>query len=214
MVSNVSHFSHPKHELKFREYHLSRQCALCGEKLTGSGYSCHHRLCEFDLHEECARYPETLRSFFAHPWHDLTLSSRTDGRRSTCELCREEKVPAGVFLYRCAPCGFAVHPRCSRLPQTARSEELHPDHGLSLTAMPSAGTTCAACREPCGVWVYRCGLCDVDLHIDCLHGARSSRGKNGKGWSSALGEVLGVEVMESLAEVAVAGEGVASMLFQ
>ncbi|XP_066341231.1 protein VACUOLELESS GAMETOPHYTES-like [Miscanthus floridulus] len=127
MAMPAAHFSHPKHELKFREYHLSRQCDLCGEKLTGSGYSCHHRLCEFDLHEEGARYPETLRStacsfdrcFFAHPWHDLTLSSRTDGRRSTCELCREEKVPAGVFLYRCAPCTRGA--RACRRPRAARS---------------------------------------------------------------------------------------------
>ncbi|XP_066342497.1 uncharacterized protein [Miscanthus floridulus] len=170
MAMPAAHFSHPQHELKLRtKYHLPRLCDLCGEKLTGSGYSCHHRLCGFDLHEECAKYPETLSSFFAHPWHDLTLARTDDDGRRVCDLCREE-VPAGVFLYHCAPCGFGVHPRCSRLPQTA-SSNLHPDH--SLTALPDVGA-CAACREPCFVWVYRCGLCNFDLHIECLHGARPS----------------------------------------
>jgi hypothetical protein len=197
MAVPAAHFSHPKHELKLRAYHLSRQCALCGEKLTGSGYSCHHLFCDFNLLEECAKYPETLRSFFAHPWHDLTLA-RTDSRR-VCNLCSDE-VPAGVFLYHCAPCGFDVHPRCSRLPRTARSELVHPDHGLSLTAMPSAGAPCAACREPCGVWVYRCGLCDVDLHVECLHGA--ARGKNGKKGSLSLDQVLvSVEALKSVMEL-------------
>lgn len=192
MAMPVAHFSHPEHELKLREsYHLPRLCDLCGDKLTGGGYSCQRRLCDFDLHEECAKYPETLRSFFAHPWHGLTLA-RTDGQR-VCDVCREE-VPADVFLYSCAPCGFDVHPRCSRLPQTARSE-LHPEH--SLTALPVVGT-CAACRELCYVWVYRCGLCNVDLHIGCLHGARASGGDGGKKASSSVGD----KFVEGLANAA------------
>nr|CAB3477467.1 unnamed protein product [Digitaria exilis] len=70
----IIHFAHPGHELKLRDdYHLPRYCDMCTEKIDASGgYSCHHLLCDFDLHKECATYPETLSSFFVHPWHDLT----------------------------------------------------------------------------------------------------------------------------------------------
>ncbi|XP_039851443.1 uncharacterized protein LOC120709873 [Panicum virgatum] len=131
----AAHFSHPDHELRLREYHLPRTCDLCGGILTGSGYSCRRRRCRFDLHEDCAGYPETLRAFFAHPWHDLTLARAAGGARACCDLCRED-IPAGAFAYNCAPCGFHTHPRCSRLPQAARND-LHPDH--AMTAVPGVG---------------------------------------------------------------------------
>lgn len=170
---SVAHFAHPAHELNLTSYTLPRWCDLCGDRIsTGTGYSC--RPCDFDVHEDCAKYRETLRFFFAHPWHDLTLSRAAAA--SCCEICRED-VAAGTFVYRCAPCGFAVHPRCSRLPQTARSD-LHPGH--ALTAVPAVGT-CAACRRPCYVWVYRCGPCKVDLHIACVQGARPSCGSSDAG---------------------------------
>jgi hypothetical protein len=61
-----AHFSHGKHELKLRtKKHL--------RPATGASATS-------NLHEECAKYPETLRSVFAHPWHNLKLS-RTDGLR-------------------------------------------------------------------------------------------------------------------------------------
>ncbi|CAL4955963.1 unnamed protein product [Urochloa decumbens] len=164
----TSHFAHPGHELKLRDdYHIPHSCDLCGETIAGSGYSCHRRRCFFDLHEDCAAYPETLTSFFVHPWHDLTLSRAAATAGGVCHVCREA-VPDDGFLYRCAPCGFAMHPRCWRLPRAVRSE-LHPAHALAAVAGMG---TCAACGEPCHVWVYRCGLCNVDLHIGCLHGAR------------------------------------------
>ncbi|OEL30846.1 hypothetical protein BAE44_0008135 [Dichanthelium oligosanthes] len=198
MAAPISHFLHPDHELKLRDdYHIPHSCDLCGEKLAGSGYSCHRRLCGFDLHQECAMYPETLSSFFVHPWHDLTLSRTADDGGSparVCHVCRQD-VPAGVFLYRCAPCGFDMHPRCSRLPQTVRSE-LHPEH--SLAAVAGMGT-CAACGKPCYVWVYRCGPCNVDLHIDCLHGARPSNGMGaGGGAGGQAGASQGAELVGSI----------------
>jgi hypothetical protein len=77
-----------------------------------------------------------------------------------------------------------MHPRCSRLPRAVRSE-LHPEH--SLAAVPGMGT-CAACGQPCYVWVYRCGICGVDLHIGCLHGAaRPPNGGMGTGTGGQAG---------------------------
>ncbi|RLM91933.1 hypothetical protein C2845_PM08G17410 [Panicum miliaceum] len=191
MAGPITHFSHPDHELKLRDdYHLPRSCDLCGETTAGSGYSCHRRRCGFDLHQKCATYPEVLTSFFVHPWHDLTLSRAADGgdgdSPQMCHVCRED-VPDGAFLYRCAPCRFAMHPRCSRLPRTVRSE-LHPEHGLAAV---SGMGTCAACGKPCYVWVYRCGLCNVDLHIGCLHGARPSSGGMGDAGGGTGGQATG-----------------------
>ncbi|XP_072150076.1 protein VACUOLELESS GAMETOPHYTES [Setaria viridis] len=135
---SVAHFAHPAHELNLTSYTLPRWCDLCGDRIsTGTGYSC--RPCDFDVHEDCAKYRETLCCFFAHPWHDLTLSP--------------------------AP------------PPPPRSD-LHPGH--ALTAVPAVGT-CAACRRPCYVWVYRCGPCKVDLHITCVQGARPSCGSSDAG---------------------------------
>ncbi|CAO2176889.1 unnamed protein product [Urochloa humidicola] len=178
----TTHFAHPGHELKLRDdYHITHSCNLCGEDIAGRGYSCHHRRCFFDLHEECAAYPETLTSFFLHPWHDLTLSRASSGSGAAaggvCHVCREAVPDGGGFLYRCAPCGFAMHPRCTRLPRSVRSE-VHPAHALDAVAGMG---TCAACGEPCYVWVYRCGLCNVDLHIGCLHGARPRQAAGGGG---------------------------------
>ncbi|XP_012701434.1 uncharacterized protein LOC101754235 [Setaria italica] len=138
---SVAHFAHPAHELNLISYTLPCWCDLCGDRIsTGTGYSC--RRCCFDMREDCAKYPETLRFFFAHPWHDLTLS-RAAAAASCCDICREDN-------------------RTS--PRTARSD-LHPGH--ALTAVPAVGT-CAACRRPCYVWIYRCGPCKVDLHIVCV----------------------------------------------
>ena len=211
MAGPTTHFSHPDHELKLRDgYLMPRICDLCGEKIAGRGYSCHRRRCGFDLHEECATYPEVLSSFFVHPWHDLTLSRADDGGgggddgepRTYCHVCRED-VPAGAFLYRCAPCGFAMHPRCSRLPRAVRSE-LHPEHGLDAV---SGMGTCAACGKPCYVWVYRCGLCNVDLHIACLHGARPSSG--GAGGQAAGASPGGAALVGS---IVAAGAALSNML--
>uniref|UniRef100_A0A0D9X1E2 Phorbol-ester/DAG-type domain-containing protein n=1 Tax=Leersia perrieri TaxID=77586 RepID=A0A0D9X1E2_9ORYZ len=165
------YFAHPQHLLLRTTYKsTSRQaCDICCAKLSGLvGYRCN--ACDFDIHEACADYFKETISFFAHPWHTLTLSCMpTENKGSICDLCREV-CPTGKFVYRCIQCAFDVHPLCTLLPQTIRSP-LHPQHDLNM--VPATGH-CSACREDLDVWHYRCGFCLYKVHIRCVSGVPSS----------------------------------------
>ncbi|KAJ4813176.1 U-box domain-containing protein kinase family protein [Rhynchospora pubera] len=79
-----------------------------------------------------------------------------------CDLCRE---PVEGFYYRCIPCSFDVHPHCTKIQQIVRTES-HPEHSLCL--VPSFNK-CSACKLSNGyIWLYRCGMCKVKLHIRCV----------------------------------------------
>ncbi|XP_062190178.1 protein VACUOLELESS GAMETOPHYTES-like [Phragmites australis] len=143
-------------------------CDICRSKLAGLiGYRCN--ACDFGVHEACADYFKETISFFAHPWHTLTLSRMpVDCVGWTCDLCTEG-CPPGSLVYRCIQCGFEVHPLCTMLPQTIRSP-LHPEHDLHM--VPSNGS-CKACHEVLPMWHYRCGFCLFNLHIACVSGTPS-----------------------------------------
>lgn len=155
------HFADPHILVKMRYTYLSAHtCDICRSKLAGfTGYRCN--ACDFDIHEACADYFKQTISFFAHPWHTLTLSclptSGSSSVRWSCDLCMEA-CPPGDLVYRCTDCLFDVHPLCTMLPQTIRSP-LHPRHDLRL--VPSAGT----CQEV-SVWNYVCS-CPLKVNIAC-----------------------------------------------
>nr|XP_025882996.1 uncharacterized protein LOC107278281 [Oryza sativa Japonica Group] len=171
---HITHFAHPQHLLlKTRYDSTSRHvCDICRAKLSGLvGYRCN--ACDFDIHQACADYFKKTISFFAHPWHTLTLSSIPDGSTTwSCDLCREN-CPRGNFVYRCIQCAFDVHPLCILLPQTIRSP-LHQQHDIHM--VPSWGR-CSACREDLDLWYYQCGFCLFKLHIRCVSGAPSGVGQ-------------------------------------
>ncbi|KAJ3705337.1 hypothetical protein LUZ61_009042 [Rhynchospora tenuis] len=158
MASSLIHCSHPAHSLaRIQSPSGVYTCDLCETWGSGLHYRCD--ACDFDLHEHCAEFPETI-SFFAHPWHDLHLKPDTGYR--ICDLCRE---PVKGFYYRCIPCNFDVHPHCTKIQQIVRTE-LHPEHNLCL--VPSLNE-CSACKLFNGhIWLYRCGMCSVNLHIRCV----------------------------------------------
>nr|ACG44562.1 protein binding protein [Zea mays] len=163
------HFADPHVLLKTQYNSSSRHvCDICRSKLAGlTGYRC--SACDFDIHEACANYFKETISFFAHPWHTLTLSrmpSSCDGW--SCDLCWEG-CPPGDLVYRCTDCLFDVHPLCTMLPQTIRSP-LHPRHDLRL--VPSIGTCMCGCEE-LSVWNYVCS-CPLKVNIACVSGAPSS----------------------------------------
>ncbi|KAJ4760713.1 Cysteine/Histidine-rich C1 domain family protein [Rhynchospora pubera] len=160
MASSLYHCSHPKHKLVMTQSPSGQYiCDLCRFMGSGLHYRCH--ACDFDLHEQCAKLPEKI-SFFAHPWHDLHLQPGTSSR--ICDLCRD---PVEGFYYRCITCNFDVHPHCTKTQQNVYTK-MHPQHSLCLVP---ALNICSACQLFDGqIWLYRCGICNVNLHIRCLHG--------------------------------------------
>uniref|UniRef100_A0A0D9X1D7 Phorbol-ester/DAG-type domain-containing protein n=1 Tax=Leersia perrieri TaxID=77586 RepID=A0A0D9X1D7_9ORYZ len=158
------HFAHPEHPLLKTHYDSksTKICDICHAKLSGLvGYRCND--CDFDIHEACADYFKETVSFFAHPWHTLTLSRIPDGTiKWSCNICRES-CPPGMLVYRCIKCNFDVHPLCTLLPQTIRSP-LHPKHDLNM--VPGSGR-CSGCCKDLNIWHYRCGFCLYKSHIGC-----------------------------------------------
>ncbi|KAF6991842.1 hypothetical protein CFC21_008890 [Triticum aestivum] len=166
------HFADPHVLLKTQYNGTSNHiCDICRSKLAGlMGYRC--SACDFDIHEACADYFKQTISFFAHPWHTLTLSrmpSSCDGW--VCDLSMEG-CPPGDLVYRCTDCLFDVHPLCTLLPQTIRSP-LHPRHDLRL--VPSVGTCKCGCKE-LSVWNYVCS-CPFKVNIACASGCAPSSGR-------------------------------------
>lgn len=175
------HFADPLHLLLKTRYNrtATHVCDICQAELAGMvGYRCN--ACDVDIHEACADYFKETISFFAHPWHALTLSRMPDDCIGwSCDLCREE-CPRGSFVYRCIQCNFDVHPLCTMLPQTIGSP-LHPEHYLNM--VPSRGS-CSACGEDLPMWHYRCGFCRYTLHIRCISGAPSDSGQGAQATGS------------------------------
>ncbi|KAJ4801370.1 cysteine/histidine-rich C1 domain protein [Rhynchospora pubera] len=186
MASLITHCSHPAHRL-VRTYSPSGQytCDLCRAWGSGLHYRCD--ACDFDLHEHCAEFPETI-SFFAHPWHNLHLKRGTGSR--ICDLCRE---PVEGFYYCCISCNFDVHPHCTKTQQIVRTK-LHPEHSLCL--VPSYNNCCACGCFNGHIWLYRCGMCNIDLHIRCVGHIMSIEHNHDSGTSSndnnrsSYGEVM------------------------
>ncbi|TVU37981.1 hypothetical protein EJB05_11328, partial [Eragrostis curvula] len=103
---------HPQHLLVQSLYAGSSVyvCAACELRVTGTGYGCEE--CGFSIHEACIKLLDQSHALELHPQHELTLT-RLDASRS-CDLCKETS-HAGRYLYRCVPCDYAVHPRCTKL---------------------------------------------------------------------------------------------------
>ncbi|KAF8679318.1 hypothetical protein HU200_046102 [Digitaria exilis] len=196
---SFSHFSHPGHELVKRHYTgPSILCDMCWELLSGLAYGCRAG-CNFVIHDACAGHPQTLSSPAHHPHQLVLVQTRRRGDVARiCDVCAG-RCAAGCFLYRCPPCGFAMHPRCARLPLAVRSSRHHPAaHDLTLVADEGR---CAACHHGGRAWYYRCTVCsNLDLHVSCAAGERDAvpAGHVGNGHAPVTrdlhGEVIRVRI--------------------
>ncbi|KAL2481592.1 Cysteine/Histidine-rich C1 domain family protein [Abeliophyllum distichum] len=162
--NSIEHFIHPGHQLTATDGH-DQQYLCDGCKTLGNGkrFRCHR--CDFDLHEYCGTCPATLSSTMHH--HLLTLVIRkAQGARQiarTCDLCSD---PVEGLFYRCKECEFDVHPLCTQFPNKVQ-HALHKIHPLTLESNSLPGF-CAVCKDLCKGWRYRCGACNVDIHLDCI----------------------------------------------
>ncbi|KAL3826034.1 hypothetical protein ACJIZ3_022063 [Penstemon smallii] len=161
---SIQHFIHPDHQLKPIETENEYLCDGCKTLGTGKRYRCCNG-CDFDLHEYCATSPRTLSSFM-HPNHTLTLVMRKPQTARqvdrVCNMCSDRV--EGLF-YRCKECEFDVHPLCTQLPEKLQ-HALHKTHPLTLKS--SSPGICGVCRGSCSGWRYRCGICNFDIHLECV----------------------------------------------
>ncbi|KAI3474135.1 hypothetical protein Pfo_028923 [Paulownia fortunei] len=162
--NSIDHFAHPGHPLTAFEGDKEYLCDGCKTLGTGKRYRCHG--CDFDLHDYCGTCPRVLSSFM-HQNHALSLVIRkAQGTRQVDRICDVCADPVEGLFYRCKECEFDVHPLCTQLPQKLQ-HALHKIHPLNLQSWPVPGL-CAVCRGLCNSWRYRCGICNFDIHLECV----------------------------------------------
>ncbi|KAL5197075.1 hypothetical protein ABZP36_000587 [Zizania latifolia] len=83
-------------------------CVACERSVTGAGYRCGE--CDVNVHQACLGLPASVDVKERHE-HALTLA-RLMTASGTCNACNVIS-HAGCYMYRCAACGFNLHPRCS-----------------------------------------------------------------------------------------------------
>ncbi|KAL7228976.1 hypothetical protein ACSBR2_007635 [Camellia fascicularis] len=165
------HFTHPNHPLIKIYTAAEYKCDGCNTLGIGTRHRCSAG-CDFDLHDYCATSPSTLLSPL-HPNHHLSLLHHPGGSNGRfCDLCGH--LVNGLF-YTCQTCSFDAHPLCTRLPLHVR-HAFHPQHVLTLQP-ERPGHWCDLCRRGCSTWRYRCGACDVDVHVECVKGPSDVNGR-------------------------------------
>ncbi|KAK1401300.1 hypothetical protein POM88_000905 [Heracleum sosnowskyi] len=108
LPQEIRHNSHPKHPLRLiisPDQNNGYTCNGCHKKGFSFTYNC--RICNFDLHTDCASLPKTVkRKDHEHP---LTLYYEMNGE-FRCDACQETS--EGCWRYRCRKCDFDTHPYC------------------------------------------------------------------------------------------------------
>ncbi|XP_020084960.1 uncharacterized protein LOC109707844 [Ananas comosus] len=105
-----------------------------------------------------------------HPLH-LTDIPPAVAAAPTCHACR---LRCSGSIFECAPCRFALHPPCARLPKMLPHPS-HPAHPLSLLLAPAYTDggigggffACDACRRGGVAFAFHCSHCSFDLHPAC-----------------------------------------------
>ncbi|KAJ4838569.1 hypothetical protein Tsubulata_040248 [Turnera subulata] len=105
----------------------------------------------------------------AHPMHTLTLLPKPAYPSGSfrCDGCGGYQ--SHGFNYHCNYCDFDVHITCATKPLSL-AHQSHP-HQLSLVFQSpyhSKGFSCDICRRiGSNHWLYRCGPCGFDVHLEC-----------------------------------------------
>ncbi|XP_031399211.1 uncharacterized protein LOC116209642 [Punica granatum] len=162
-VSTIEHFAHD-HPLTLS--HLKKKikfdCHVCKQPPEGLTYCC--RICkEFVLHKSCAELPSELAHIF-HPQHPLVLLPEASSNYLYCSVCHKR---SEGFTYHCAECHFYLDKECALKKATVK----HQRHEHSLVYFQRSTTEhlqCNSCGRSCNVDLYRCLLCNYNIHYDCL----------------------------------------------
>lgn len=220
------HFSHPRHR-------LSRMCNLnlftcggCKEYGAGNGFSCQQ--CDFQLHNFCAFSPPALKAHPFHSHHQLLFYSKpVKGgiMQSKCDICAK---PIKGFAFRCGVCSFQMHPCCAMLSLEMKMPSVHP-HPLrmvgattsSVVEQASSLVGCGECKRRRSGRVYRCTVCDYQVHAVCAKSVKNGLREKGYketekasvlGTAARLASQVVVEFLGGIIEGL--GEGVGEALVQ
>ncbi|KAJ6896535.1 hypothetical protein NC651_022669 [Populus alba x Populus x berolinensis] len=155
--SEIAHYSHPQHKLRFESSEFPFKCDGCKEVGIGSRYKC--TACDFDLHMQCAiPSPAISHSFYTRC--SFQFFSRPPGDKPRiCDACEREVTG---FLYHCKDCGFDLHPCCAKLPMVL-------DDGESkLYLYRKVSASCQKCGRKGRSWSYRSSCKKYNLHVACV----------------------------------------------
>ncbi|KAK3019076.1 hypothetical protein RJ639_004363 [Escallonia herrerae] len=167
----IQHFSHP-HVLELTDLQnqpvlvpSSTPCSGCKLQLSGYAYTC--QPCNFILHLSCTQLPRLI-THPSHSNHTLSLLPMSTYPRGlfNCDACNRG---GDGFSYHCAYCDFDLHVACASRPLSI-THHSHP-HPVQLTFSPPYETKSFSCDVCLKIgfkqWLYRCGACEFDVHMDC-----------------------------------------------
>ncbi|XP_008453038.2 uncharacterized protein LOC103493863 isoform X2 [Cucumis melo] len=195
------HFSHPRHRLSRMCLPDLFTCSGCKEYGAGNRFSCQQ--CDFQLHDFCAFSPPALKAHPFHSYHQLLFYSKpVKGgiMQSKCEICAK---PIKGFSFRCGVCSFQMHPCCAMLSWEMKIPSMHP-HTLKMVGATTISSTssstvqlvdhhqasCGECKKRRSGRVYRCTVCEYQVHAVCAKSVKNGlrdNGHNGAEKPSVLG---------------------------
>ncbi|CAN1255865.1 hypothetical protein LINPERPRIM_LOCUS9116 [Linum perenne] len=155
--TEISHFSHPQHKLRFEFSEFPFKCDGCKEAGIGSRFKC--TTCDFDLHQHCAIptqfvhhpfYTKCSFQFMSHPPGDIPRY---------CNACERD---VKGFVYHCRDCGFDLHPCCAKLPVVINDGE------VKLYLYRKVSASCHKCGRKGRSWSYRSTCKKYNLHVACV----------------------------------------------
>lgn len=142
--------------------------------------------------------------------------------QSKCDACSK---PIKGYAYRCSPCGFQMHPCCSKLTAEMKMGT-HPHPGHTLRLLPpgrasSDGAHCGECKRRRSGRMYSCSACEYHVHAVCakevMNGLRENgqQGKEKAGVLATAARLASQVVSEFIGGIAEGiGEGVGEVFIQ
>lgn len=177
-------FHHHSLHLLVRNYDNNPDaiCRFCEEPIQDCEWVYRCEQCDFDVHAICTKFPKERTWGFMHP-HVVTLTQCPPHQSFSCTRCNGA-VKAYTWRYTCTlkSCEVDIHPLCTILPcnPLCAFDNLDDPHQISVKTNEGS-FKCGRCGQLGFSWSYRCNLCNVDIHPDCLDNMDEEIGK----WNEA-----------------------------
>ncbi|GLU14033.1 hypothetical protein SLE2022_306260 [Rubroshorea leprosula] len=169
-INAISHFLHQEHPLILKVLRTSLEgpkatCFACQLPFSDDSLAYFCVGCVFLLHQSCAKIEQTIENKHFHPAHLLTAlntSSSVD-----CAAC---KTKFKGISYCCNTCNFHLHVNCAKLQLPALKHKRHQEHDLYyfINSNQNKCITCEVCYFNCEGSFYRCVICDISFHFECI----------------------------------------------